>query len=132
VKFAAPTIFAAVALLAHTQASACRQLIPSAKVQLSDLVVDGTAHCLERSSVCQLKITNVMKGDTALTDAVIEIRVTNAPPKLDDRDQVITLHCPQTFEPWQAVTEGRFYLKGSVETGYFAAHPIDIRDTAPE
>jgi hypothetical protein len=132
VKFATLAIFAAVALLAHTQALACRQLIPSAKEKYSDVVVDGTAHCLERSGICKLKIAKVIKGDAALTDVVIDISVTDAPPKPDEGDAVITLRCPQTFEPWQAVTMGRFYLRGSVETGYIAAHPIDAVDTAPE
>jgi len=132
VKIATLAFYAAVALLSHTPASACRQLITSAKAQFSDVIADGTAHCLERSSVCQLKIDKVIKGDAALTNAVIEIRVTDAPPMSGDGDKVITLRCTQTFEPWQAVTVGRFYLTGSVETGYFAAHPIDALSEAVE
>ena len=131
-KIAATAFFAAVALAAHTPASACRQLIPSAKSQFSDLVADGTAHCLERSGVCELKIDKVIKGDAALTNSVIEIRVTDAPPQPDDGDEVILGRCPQTFQPWQAVTKGRFYLEGSVETGYFAAYPIDALNEAAE
>ena len=131
-KVATNAIFAAVALLVHMPALACRQLIPSAKVQLSDVVVDGTAHCLERPSVCQLNMAKVIKGDAALANAEIEIRVTDAPQEPDDGDMVVNRRCPQTFEPRQAMTEGRFYLKGSVETGYFAAHPIDALDKAAD
>ena len=131
-KIAALPLLVVVALVVHTPASACRQLSPSAKSQFSNLVADGTAHCLERSGVCQLTIDKVIKGDPALAKTVIEIHVTDAPPEQYDGNKVIVGRCPQTFEPWQSVTEGRFYLKGSVETGYFAAHPIDELNEAVE
>ena len=126
-------LFAAMgALLAvsPTAAQACRQLIPSAKYEYSDLVVAAEAYCLETSGVCKLHILEVLKGDEKFSDSTIEVLVDEASPVKEIDGRIEIGRCPQTFEPWQSRISGRFYLVRRKDGTLFAAHPPDATSDA--
>lgn len=115
------------ASLCGPSASACRQLIPKAKFQNSDRVIDGVAHCLEVPGTCRLTVDRVLKGKKAKKGLMLNIAVNESPDEDQKGDAIIIIRrCPQTFEPWQSVTHGRFYLTVRDDGTLFAAHPADI------
>ncbi len=111
-----------------TNAQACRQLIPSAKFRLSDVVVDGTAKCEKGSERCVLMINTVHKGENALAGQEVDISVDLRPPTKREGDTIILRHCPQTFEPWKSQITGKFYLVYTKDRELDAAHPPDVSD----
>lgn len=114
-------------LLAASPAFACRQLIPGAKFQHSDIVVDGEALCLEAARRCQLKVSAVLKGDPSLANRTLDIVVNEAEPvpELGENEILVGSPCYQTFVPETANISGRFYLRILADKSLFAAHPID-------
>ena len=117
-------------LLAASPAFACRQLIPRAKFQHSDIVVDGEARCLQVADRCQLKVSAVLKGDENLAARTLDIVVTEAQllPELGENEIRVGVPCPQTFEPRTTAISGRFYLKILPDKTLFAAHPVDVAE----
>ena len=122
-------LFAAMSVLlalSPTAAQACRQLIPSAKYEYSDLVVAAEAYCLETPGVCKLHILEVLKGDEKFSGSTIKVHVDEAPPVKEIDGRIEIGRCPQTFEPWQSRISGRFYLVRRKDGTLFAAHPPDV------
>ncbi len=120
------SFLAASCLIYATPANACRTLITSVKLSISDVVVDGTAHCLEVEGQCRLSISDVVKGGEHVDNFEIEIRVNEVPViQQRDDDLIIVGGCPQAFEPLQAETSGRFHLSKRDDGTFFAAHRID-------
>jgi hypothetical protein len=108
-------------------AVACRLPIPSAKFKHSDVVVDGMAICLESPGTCKLTVERVLKGKKTKSDASFNIAVNESPIENQVGEEVVIGgNCPQTFEPQQPVTHGRFYLTVKNDGTLFAAYPADI------
>ncbi|MXP09322.1 hypothetical protein [Pseudoblastomonas halimionae] len=116
--------------LSPTAAQACRQLIPSAKFERSDLVVEAEAFCLETTGVCELQIFEVLKGDEKLSGSKVNMHVDETPPQNEIDGRIVIGRCPQTFEPWQSRISGRFYLVRRNDGTLFAAHPPDATTEA--
>lgn len=117
-----------VALLTAQPALACRQLIPTAKFDHSDIVVDGVATCLETVGKCKLTVKRVYKGKADLTSKTLEIGVSEAPRENVEVGMISVRRCPQTFEPWKSETLGRFYLSVLADGTFFAAHHPDVTE----
>ena len=67
-----------------------------------------------------------MKGKKAKKGSILKIAVNESPIDAQGGEEiVIGSRCPQTFEPWQPTTRGRFYLIARKDGTLFAAHPAD-------
>jgi len=120
-------------LLSASPAQACRLLIPTAKFDHSDVVVDGEAICLETPRKCRLTIATLYKGNADLVGRTVDIVVDEPEPipALRENEILVGSPCYQTFVPETARVSGRFYLKVLPDRSLFAAHPVDPIQSEP-
>jgi hypothetical protein len=117
-----------VAAVGAQPAWACRVPIPSARFRVADIVVDGVAFCL-KSGECRLTILHVRKGQLKRAKH-LRIVVDDAPPlRQAGPSEIIFGRCPHTFEPTEAISKGRFYLRIRSDGSLYAFVPPDLQET---